>query len=336
MSSKTIVHLYPSVFKSARTKPGLGDFLRGSIFLGQYAELNGLDFKINIANHPLYNYTVGGAEYLYTEAPAEFNLGFSSEEILKYLEDFKASDKTELLVNCNMFYDKTRVSQQLKDYINSVLRFKDIYYETALTFFPTPYEIIHIRTFDHQTDQNIYSFHLNKKVIDSLNNSGTNGKNVIVMSNNILLRNTISKAFNLDQMNTKPAHTAMSSILEDTVLDYIVLSRASKINSLSFYAHGTGFSEQCAFLKNIPNTSSHIVKPEEYFANSLPNIIAWNASVEFFLYSKHAMKYLFDIESKEYTFNTDAQPSMRLWEFVNDSNKQHEFFFKERMGYGVI
>lgn len=335
MFSKTIVHLYPTVYKKTKTKPGLGDFLRGSIFLAQYAKNNDMNFKINIANHPLYKYTLEEAEKVYKEAPAEFNGGWNSDEVLNYLEEFKNSDKEEVLVNCNMFYDIWHVTAEIREYINSVFKFKDIYYETASTFVPEPYDIIHIRSFDHQVDQRVFSFHLNKKLCEVLDINRQN----VVMSNNRILKEEIAKRFRLLTVNTKPAHTANVNDyrqLEDTVIDYIILSRASKIHTFSFYNHGSGFSEQCAVLHKIPITKSFVVAPTEFVANSLPTLESWASSVELYEYTADIYRTVFGLANKEYKFDSTKMPHMRLWEFVNDSNKRSDEFMQKRLGYGLI
>ena len=51
------------------------------------------------------------------------------------------------------------------------------------------------------------------------------------------------------------------SELESTILEYIILSKSSNIVCFSYYGHGSGFSEQCAVLNNIPYMVIYLYKP---------------------------------------------------------------------------
>jgi len=330
---KTIVHLHPTVYKDSSNKPGLGDFIRGSIFLAQYAEKNNMLFEISFENHPINKYIESSSKRHFGEI-LEFYGAYDPSKILKQLDLFRTSDESEILLSCNMFYEGTSVSQSVKDYINSVLKFKERYLETALTIIQEPYHVIHIRCRDNATSNDIYSFYLNMKLNDVLDSSGAS----IVMSNNPILRKTISKSFNIDETMTKPAHTSHSTDLEGTVLDYIVLSRASKISCFSFYHHGTGFSEQCAFLNNIPIASFNILSNDEFYYGKLPSKKDWSASVEYFNYCLKIRKSFFNINSNydNLILDPSKEPVLSLWEFVNNRNKEFDAFFIKRMSYGFI
>lgn len=46
--------------------------------------------------------------------------------------------------------------------------------------------------------------------------------------------------------------------LESTIIDYIILSKSSHTYCISFYHHGSGFSEHCSVLNNIPYTLTYL------------------------------------------------------------------------------
>jgi hypothetical protein len=56
-------------------------------------------------------------------------------------------------------------------------------------------------------------------------------------------------------IDTKPVHTSTVGLdvdLESEIVDYIILSRSCHTYCISFYEHGSGFSEQCSILNDIP------------------------------------------------------------------------------------
>jgi len=335
MSLKTIIHLYPSVYNNTITKPGIGDFIRGSIFLAQYALQNKMKIIINIANHPIYKYTLEEADKVYTEIPNEFNEGWSSEKIMIFLNKFKNSNRTEVFINCNMFYEKSKVTKHIKNYINSIFKFKDIYYDMAKNIATEPYEIFHLRTLDNEVENPLFSFHLNKKINEQLDINKRN----IVLSNNFILKEEVASRFKLLNVNTKPCHTANTlnyRLLEDTVIDFILISRASKIHTFSFYSHGSGFSEQCALLNDIPFTTCFIVSPNYFKPTNLSSLEEWQLMVELYNYIYDILKTIFGLESKKYKLDITNLPTLREWETILSSIKKNENFLKDNLGYGLL
>jgi hypothetical protein len=91
------------------------------------------------------------------------------------------------------------------------------------------------------------------------------------MSNNYSLKQNLNKLCGFYFIDSKAVHTANASNnlngLYSTIIDYIILSKSSQTYCFSYYAHGSGFSEQCSVLNNIPYTvfymnSNNIVNPD--------------------------------------------------------------------------
>jgi hypothetical protein len=74
------------------------------------------------------------------------------------------------------------------------------------------------------------------------------------MSNNFSIKKKINKLFGFHYIDNMPFHICNKSNedLESTIIDYIILSKSSYTYCFSFYSHGSGFSEQCSVLNNIP------------------------------------------------------------------------------------
>jgi len=79
--------------------------------------------------------------------------------------------------------------------------------------------------------------------------------NTIIMSNNYLLKIKLKNIFGFYFIDEPAVHTAVETDynkLESTIIDYIILSKSSYTYCFSYYGHGSGFSEQCLVLNNIP------------------------------------------------------------------------------------
>jgi hypothetical protein len=144
------------------------------------------------------------------------------------------------------------VSDDIKNYINSTIKFKQIYYDKVNELFNLKkYNVLHIRCTDDNFNTDFEDNNLLTEII-KLQLSG----NTIVLSNNYKLKQKINKLFGFYFIDAKSLHTASTNInytdLESTIIEYIILSNSSNTYCFSYYHHGSGFSEQCSVLNNIP------------------------------------------------------------------------------------
>jgi len=257
---KTIIHVYPNNFINTVTPPGLGDFLRGSIFLAQYAEKHKFLFKIDLSNHPLSKYLDEDSVPNLLQ-PREFNTDYDNINLINLLDNFVDSNDKEIVLNTNVFYNKQHLTEKIKDYIKSKLKFKQKYYdlEKKLVVYDK-YDIIHVRCNDAFF---VTNFDSDKLYVEILKKFKNHTNKIIVMSNNYYIKKKIKELFGFEYIHTKSVHTAnvkKSDDLEGTVIDFIALTKAEKIYTYSFYQHGSGFSEQSAKLYDIPHEKMFISK----------------------------------------------------------------------------
>ena len=150
------------------------------------------------------------------------------------------------------YYNINIVTSDIQNYINSCFKFKQFYYDEVNKLFNlTNYNVLHIRCNDDCFNCDFNDISLITKIqILKLN------KNTIVISNNYSLKQKLNKLFGFYFINSKAVHTANSSNnlndLYTTIIEYIVLSKSSRTYCFSYYNHGSGFSEQCSVLNNIP------------------------------------------------------------------------------------
>lgn len=144
------------------------------------------------------------------------------------------------------------VSDDIKNYINSTIKFKQIYYNKVNELFNLKkYNVLHIRCTDNNFNTDFEDDYLLTEIIKLQLSSNT-----IVLSNNYKLKRIINKLFGFYFIDAKSVHTATVNIdytdLESTIIEYIILSNSSNTYCFSYYSHGNGFSEQCSVLNNIP------------------------------------------------------------------------------------
>ena len=251
---KTIVNVFGTAF-------GFGDYLRGCITLAHYAKYFGINFKMCMNKNHIFNYLNNSEENNHQsidniEEVWSDNNPKSSAYYNFYLRiiKFMKSNQNTLYVESNLMYGMKVPSQDIKNFINSSILFKPKYYEVAKQLFNIEnYNVIHIRTSDtsfhseiHKNKVNNLFREIKKLQLDT---------DTIVISNNNTLKQRINEAFGYHFIDKPSAHTAFVTNyndLDSTVLEYIILSKSRHTYSFSCYSHGSGFSEQCSILNNIP------------------------------------------------------------------------------------
>ena len=244
---------------------GIGDFLRGSIFLAQCAKFFNVNLELYMSNHNIIKCLKNENE---NENKIHINnhnhYGFSGDnnnsdkfKLLLLINKFKKSKNTKLYITTNLNYNINCVSSDIKNYINSCFKFKQFYYDEINKLFNLQkYNVIHIRCQDDNFDRDFND----NLLISKINNLKLNN-NTIVISNNNSLKQKLNKLFGFYFIDSKAVHTANITNVNDlysTIIEYIILSKSLQTYCFSYYRHGSGFSEQCSVLNNVPYTVFYI------------------------------------------------------------------------------
>ena len=170
------------------------------------------------------------------------------------IREFIKSNKKNFYIQTNIRYDINYVSDDIKDYINSIFNFKPQYYNISKELFNlNNYNILHIRCLDKDFNTDFEDTNLLLKI----KNLGLSD-NTFIMSNNYELKKKLNNIFGFHFIDNKAFHCAKiinDADLESTVIDYIILSKSSKTYCISYYNRSSGFSEHCSALNNIPYTN---------------------------------------------------------------------------------
>lgn len=175
--------------------------------------------------------------------------------------------------------------------------FKQKYYDKVNKLFDfNKTQVLHIRC----TDDNFNTVFNDEQLINKIKSINL-PKNTIIISNNYSIKVRMNKMFGFQFIDKPTIHVANSKILADelesTIIEYIILSKSSHNYCISYYNHGSGFSEQCSILNNIPYTlyiinqsniaNSNNLIPKKQFINKLPSNNKVNTK---YLYIKNSNK----------------------------------------------
>ena len=310
-SKKTIIHVLD--FSN-----GLGDYLRGSIFLAQCAKFFNINLELDVSKHNIVKclenenenktHNINNQKHYLFNPSTEYSDKF---KLLLLINKFKKSKNTKLYITTNFNYNSNIVTTDIQNYINSCFKFKNFYYDEVKKLFNlTNYNVLHIRCDDESFDGEFNDNYLLSKIKNRQLN-----KNTIVISNNYSLKQKLNKLFGFYFIDSKTVHSAKTSNnlndLYTTIIEYIILSKSSRTYCFSYYKHGSGFSEQCSVLNNVPYTicyipSNNIVNPDCVSLDYINNNIHYN-NVSFITltndgyidYTLNCIKSLNDIDLKQ-------------------------------------
>ena len=239
-------------------KFGFGDFIRGSICLAQLAKKYGLNLHIDLSQHPIQHYMMYVPKLEPTNVVEAFYGVNPEDTLVATLDKFISSSNNVLYVSTNFFYDAKTVTSDMKALVNSALQIKPEYHEKVRMLLPIQeYKVLHVRCSDENyIPMDKFLANMAKLSLDY---------NTMILSSDYAVKKTLIEQFGFFSIDNVPTHSAFStdaSQLESVIIDYIVLSKSLGTNCISFYGHGSGFSEQCSFLHNVPYSVTTLDQPE--------------------------------------------------------------------------
>ena len=288
-SCNYIINVYQLVYNENKIATGLGDFIRGSYFLIEFCKKYNFKYFIDISNHPIKNFLKKYNKIKLNEkikniykkinkfeqdnfnpimsTSNNFINNYSNKEIyfnfLEYLSNEEKYDKkifiytitfpNEGLINNykKIMRDIFEPTDKMKLLINIKLK--------MLELKSYSYEIIHIRCGDEYLSNKIINSDLvNIEFILSDFDKLNPNKKYLLISDNNFIKTFIKKKYNFinilyhDIVHTGENTEIFLKKLENTMLDFYLISKSKNVMSYSVYQHGSGFSKWCAFTYDIP------------------------------------------------------------------------------------
>lgn len=288
ITTKCIINVYQLVYNENRIATGLGDFIRGSYFLIEFCKKYNFKYFIDFSNHPIKNFLKKYNKIQLNEKikniykkinkfeldnfnplidSNKFINNYSNKEIyFNFLEYLSNQDKNEknifiytitfpnegLINNCKkIMQDILEPTDKMNLLVNIKLKMLDLK--------PYLYEIIHIRCGDeYLSNQTINNERININfILSDLDKLNQNKKYLLISDNNYIKSFIKEKYYFINILYHDIVHTGETreiilKKLENTMLDFYLISKSKNVMSYSVYQHGSGFSKWCAFTYDIP------------------------------------------------------------------------------------
>jgi len=263
LSIQKIVNVYKTIHHK---KPfGLGDYLRGCLFLSQISHLHKISFCMNYSEHPISSFLINEEiepisddKIIIMESNFQKNNIYSYNQSISLFNSFQK--KTIYVLNHSFPFLPIQHSHVFS--ILKQIKPNDILQKSILQYLQTlqlkSFHIIHIRLGDellvHKNKfyrKTIYKLFIYlKRILDPRGS-------YLLLSDNNEIKFLIYKYFPFVSFKkTKITHLGLqdssSEEVLDTLTDFFLMKYSSSITSFSIYTHKTSFSEVASILFSKP------------------------------------------------------------------------------------
>jgi len=269
-----IVNVYQQNYKNA-PGGGIGDFIRGCFFLLQFCIFNNIRFDIDYNNHPISKFLYKKNDtidqdilyntilYYYPDNNNKNNNHVFINNFINYLNNLNSSNIKYIFSNNypikkiidferQFILNKFLPNEELLSSINTEL--------TKINVEEKQFSVIHIRLgdsvlLDNKKIQN--NTLLNILNIIFKNIKINNEKKYLLLSDSNDIKIFLKKRFknliiNLNKIVHLASKIDKDETIKSTLTDFFIMGKSNYIYSLSIYDHGSGFSEYCSILNDIP------------------------------------------------------------------------------------
>ena len=320
-----VINVYQEKYASGKYCTGIGDFIRGSLCLLQYATLQKIDFDMYYASHPISKFlcsenadTNSHALNPHIHPYRVFHYNSDDQQHTQSLQKIQKNFNEVILKNQNSIIDsgqggKKKEKEERTFAIYTIAfpakpisdehkrRIRDALCPTPqlqmnidkcmkeMCIVPKQYNVIHIRSGDRYLIHNnklpfpqalvecklAFLKLFNPTELTKGKYSQEVGENLpfVLISDNVELKKQLKRAIpNLivnyndiihvgeNSLNTEDDDddTNGEKMVENTLIDFFIIAGANSVYAFSTMDHGTGFSEQCCQIHNVPYSSHRI------------------------------------------------------------------------------
>jgi hypothetical protein len=279
----TIENVYQLNYNNNVSCSGMGDFIRGSYYLMQFCREYNISYNINFYNHPVSHFldNYKNKQTFIENTINKFNNNNYNPFLLKnniitniydtgindklfhFLSKQQSSNKVVYLY-CTS-YPTTKIDNDHKYFMKQIIKPTDelsiLVDKKILNLKLTKYNfiVIHIRFGDNYLVNKNTNIEWNKLniITTKLKKVSPSKDYLLISDNNIIKKYIISQYPFIKTHFSEITHTAQGDNtdiikLENTMIDFYLISYATKIMAFSVYMHGTGFSQWCAETYDIP------------------------------------------------------------------------------------
>lgn len=277
---KKIVNVYQTQYMNYKSL-GFGDFLRGSFYLANICVILGLEFDVDLINHPMSKFLkISNSSYNFCKSSVEAfiddNNSTKEEEIRKnFIKKINNFDGEIYYLFCNfqMLFHIEKPTFNVIQYTKNIIIPKIELKEDLLNILDRKllnynlkrnnYAVIHIRGGDHFMNANIdddldeISIKRVDDIISTINKQFNNKKKYVLIGDSDKIKKYITSKFhNIVMFNTQITHlgeckTDNYTEILDTLIDFNIMRFSNYIISFTGYPHGSGFSKYCSQIYDI-------------------------------------------------------------------------------------
>jgi len=283
LTKNIIVNVYQLKYNNNINASGIGDFIRGSYFLMQFCKKYNISYNIILSNHPIsqfldiyknrkpliysninkFDKTNHNPSILDNNIITNISDDSINNDFLYYLSKQKVFNKS--IYTYIISYPTNVIDQEYKDIMKKIFKptnelslLVDIKL-TNLKLVKYNYTIIHIRYGDNyliESDQTINKNHF-ITILSELKKLDSSKTYLLISDNNIIKKKIIKYYPFIKTDFCEITHTGEGvdiniNKLQNTMLDFYLISYAEKVFAFSIYEHGTGFSKWISETYNIP------------------------------------------------------------------------------------
>jgi len=297
-----VINVYQEKYTNDEYCTGLGDFIRGTLCLLQYANIQSLDCDMHYANHPI-------ADFLHHRKEEDIIINpfrvfcyksnhLDNNTLRKIKNDFAGViDKNPHCIQLNsttfaiytIAYPMQPISDTHKERVRNALWPTPAFQKSIdatmarMQIQPKEYNLIHVRTGDEYLMHGAYTstqitidckrafrkvfpnHELTKKNNDKRgeekrddNHQENQPTKYVIISDNVTLKQNIKRAFPSLIVECNPiSHLGENACgkteeVVNTLVDFFLIANAKKVFGFSSLTHGTGFSQQCCQIYDVP------------------------------------------------------------------------------------
>ena len=284
---KKIVNVYQKQYINGGVR-GFGDFLRGSFYLTIICDILGLEFDIDLTNHPMSKFLkISNSSYDFCKSSVESfidNGDCSVEEeirknLIKKLDNFDGEIyylfcNFQMLFHIeNLTFNRIQCAKNIlipkielkEDLLNILDRKLESCKLLNCKLQRNNYAVIHIRCGDcfmnvgQRNEMSIERVNgIINAIISTINKQCNNKKKYILIGDSNKIKKYITSKFpNIVMFKTQIAHLGEDKkdnnmAILDTLIDFNIMRFSNYIISFTVYTHGSGFSKYCSQIYDIP------------------------------------------------------------------------------------
>jgi len=237
---------------------GLGDNIRGLIFVKQVQEILHFELIVNVNGYPiekflLYQYDNSIKPDLQYSFPAMDN-DMHHNDLCRFIQHYSNLNCIQITTNWKPYFN---VSEPIKQYIREFLTLKpeyDDYLNNKLSQLPPKYNLFHYRFGDE------HLLEKDKLNLEYFNHFVKNRKeNTVLISDSLLFKEKckdLAKVFLNDPIHTTSNENykkkRMDELVLDTICDYYLIKNAEAIYSYSCLPWLSNFVQWTSIVYNVP------------------------------------------------------------------------------------